>query len=48
MPQNPCLIATKSIRGDVFLFDYTRHPSVPSTAGVCNPDIRLLGHTQEG
>jgi hypothetical protein len=29
MPQNPCLIATKSPSAEVFIFDYTKHPSKP-------------------
>ena len=48
MPQNPCLIATKSISGNVFLFDYTKHPSQPSADGICNPDLILSGHSKEG
>ncbi|EPZ36662.1 putative histone-binding protein Caf1-like protein [Rozella allomycis CSF55] len=48
MPQNPCLIATRTTHGDVYVFDYTKHPSKPSINGKCNPDIILKGHTQEG
>jgi len=47
MPQNPCLIATKVVSGEVHLFDYTKHPSTPSNSAV-KPDLRLTGHTQEG
>jgi histone-binding protein RBBP4 len=47
MPQNPCLIATKTTGGDVYVFDYTKHPSKP-TNDKCTPDIRLTGHTHEG
>uniref|UniRef100_A0A8D0FW11 RB binding protein 4, chromatin remodeling factor n=1 Tax=Strix occidentalis caurina TaxID=311401 RepID=A0A8D0FW11_STROC len=32
MPQNPCIIATKTPSSDVLVFDYTKHPSKP---GVC-------------
>ena len=32
MPQNPCMIATKTPTADVLVFDYTKHPSKP---GVC-------------
>lgn len=48
MPQNPQLIATKSPSSDVFLFDYTKHPSVPGTDRTCRPQLRLRGHTKEG
>lgn len=32
MPQNPCIIATKTPSSDVLVFDYTKHPSKP---GIC-------------
>ncbi|KAI6652681.1 histone-binding protein Caf1 isoform X2-like [Oopsacas minuta] len=48
MPQNPCVIATKTPTSDVLVFDYTKHPSRPDQNGACNPDIRLRGHTKEG
>lgn len=32
MPQNPCIIATKTPSSDVLVFDYTKHPSKP---GLC-------------
>lgn len=47
MPQNPCLIATRTVSGQVHVFDYTKHPMNP-TDSVCSPDIRLAGHTKEG
>jgi len=47
MPQNPCLIATRTVQGDVLLFDYTKHPSVPNN-DVARPDLRLTGHATEG
>lgn len=48
MPQNPCLIATRTVQGDVLFFDYTKHPSNPSSLDVCKPDLRLKGHRGEG
>ena len=27
MPQNPCVIATKTPSSNVLVFDYTKHPS---------------------
>lgn len=29
MPQNPCIIATKTPTSDVLVFDYNKHPSKP-------------------
>ena len=48
MPQNPFIIATKSPSVDVFIFDMSKHPSVPSLKkGFC-PEHRCIGHTREG
>lgn len=47
MPQNPDLIATKTVMGEVYVFDRTKHPSQP-TNDVCKPDITLRGQTKEG
>ena len=32
MPQNQCVIATKTPTSDVLIFDYTKHPSKPGNA----------------
>ncbi|CAJ1083755.1 histone-binding protein RBBP4 isoform X1 [Xyrichtys novacula] len=48
MPQNPCIIATKTPTSDVLVFDYTKHPSKPDPSGECRPDLRLRGHQKEG
>ncbi len=48
MPQNPFLIATKTVSAEVFVFDYTKHPSKPAPNGACTPDMRLTGHRTEG
>uniref|UniRef100_A0A2K5D3B5 Histone-binding protein RBBP4-like N-terminal domain-containing protein n=1 Tax=Aotus nancymaae TaxID=37293 RepID=A0A2K5D3B5_AOTNA len=48
MPQNPCIIATKTPSSDVLVFDYTKHPSKPDPSGECNPDLHLRGHQKEG
>lgn len=34
MPQNPCIIATKTPSSDVLVFDYTKHPSKPGNDGL--------------
>ena len=47
MPQNPMLLATKSISGDVYIFDITKHPSIPRNS-LCNPNYILKGHQKEG
>ncbi len=43
MPQNQCIIATKTPSSDVLIFDYTKHPSKPDPSGECNPELRLKG-----
>ncbi|VEL22015.1 unnamed protein product, partial [Protopolystoma xenopodis] len=48
MPQNPCVIATKTPSSDVLVFDYTKHPSKPDPSGKCQPELRLRGHQKEG
>jgi len=48
MPQNPDLIATKAVTGEVLIFDRTKHSSEPERGGVCKPDMRLIGQQLEG
>jgi len=48
MPHNPAIIATKTVSSEVYVFDYTKHPSKPDSNGKCQPDIRLTGHSKEG
>ncbi|XP_020271293.1 WD-40 repeat-containing protein MSI1-like isoform X2 [Asparagus officinalis] len=48
MPQNPFLIATKTVSAEVYIFDYSKHPSKPPIDGACNPDLRLKGHGSGG
>ncbi|KAJ3183973.1 Histone-binding protein rbbp4 [Gaertneriomyces sp. JEL0708] len=48
MPANPNIIATRTVSGPVYVFDRTRHTSDPDPSGVCNPEIKLVGHTKEG
>ena len=47
MPQETNIIATKTVSGEVHVFDYFKHPSEPSTDEV-KPDLKLLGHKKEG
>ena len=42
-PFNPFLIATKTVCAEVYVFDYSKHPSKPAHDGKCNPDLRLTG-----
>lgn len=47
MPQDPMIIATKAVNGNVNIFDIRKHPSIPRDT-VCRPNYILQGHTQEG
>lgn len=38
------IIATKTVSGEIDLFDYFKHPKTPVNDEV-KPDLRLLGHT---
>lgn len=42
-PFNKFLIATKTVSAEVYVFDYSKHPSKPNPDGKCNPDLRLQG-----
>jgi histone-binding protein RBBP4 len=46
MPQNPNIIATASVSGDVYLFDHTKFPDNPS--GEFRPTATLAYHTENG
>mmetsp|Transcript_11626 Transcript_11626/g.23689 ORF Transcript_11626/g.23689 Transcript_11626/m.23689 type:complete len:349 (-) Transcript_11626:183-1229(-) len=48
MPQNPYLIATKSAASEVYVFDWSKHPSKPAADGRFEPDLILKGHQKEG
>jgi len=48
MPHNSTIIATKTVSSEVYVFDYTKHPSKPDSNGKCQPDYKLTGHTKEG
>ena len=39
MPQDPLIIATKTISSTVFVFDVTKHPSTPADDAVCSPQV---------
>lgn len=48
MPQDKFIIATKTVSADVYVFDYSKHPSKPHPDGVCRPNLILKGHKTEG
>mmetsp|Transcript_181 Transcript_181/g.576 ORF Transcript_181/g.576 Transcript_181/m.576 type:complete len:425 (+) Transcript_181:177-1451(+) len=48
MPQNPAMIATKTISAEVLVFDTSKHPLRPPPGGECAPQLRLQGHKKEG
>ena len=35
------------MQAEVYVFDYSKHPSKPTPDGLCKPDIRLMGHKTE-
>ena len=41
------IVATKSPSSNVYVFDYSKHDSIPRD-NVCRPEHRCLGHTAEG
>jgi histone-binding protein RBBP4 len=45
--QDHNLIATKTVKGEVHIFNYFKHPPKPTDSQI-KPDQRLLGHTAEG
>lgn len=44
MPQNPSVVATKTVNAEVYVFDCSKHPPKPPFDGGCSPDLRLRGH----
>eukprot|EP00020_Sapocribrum_chincoteaguense_P008511 CAMPEP_0170748348 /NCGR_PEP_ID=MMETSP0437-20130122/9805_1 /TAXON_ID=0 /ORGANISM="Sexangularia sp." /LENGTH=424 /DNA_ID=CAMNT_0011087181 /DNA_START=101 /DNA_END=1372 /DNA_ORIENTATION=- len=47
-PANPSVIATKASSGVVYLWDYTKHASTPTSDGTCNPQASLTGCDADG
>ena len=47
MPQKRNIIATKTITGEVHIFDYFKHPTQPENDEV-KTQIKLAGHSKEG
>jgi len=47
MPHNKFIVATKTVGGDVLVFDTSKHPSTPADS-KCRPEIRCVGHSKEG
>ena len=48
MPDNPSVIATKTVSGQVHIYDYTKHLSQPTAGALPSPDLRLRGQSKEG
>jgi histone-binding protein RBBP4 len=42
------VIATKTISGEIHIFDYSQHQSKPESDTMIRPELRLVGHTKEG
>jgi len=47
MPQKYNIIASKTVSGEIHIFDFYKHPSRPND-NIVKPDIRLQGHNKEG
>jgi len=47
MPQNPKMVATKTVGANVCVWDLDQHPETPEDDTV-KPDMLLKGHTKEG
>ena len=47
MPQNPNIISTKTISGEIHIFDTNNHSLKPKD-NLVKPEMRLKGHEQEG
>jgi len=47
MPQNPNILASKTISSEIHIFDINKHEAVPTNNQV-NPELRLIGHEKEG
>ncbi|XP_031275692.1 WD-40 repeat-containing protein MSI1-like [Pistacia vera] len=52
MPQNTSYIATKTVSGEVHIFDHVKYPLEPAPDSVLTeqegPELRLLGHRTNG
>ena len=42
MPQDPLIIATKTVSAVVNVFDVTKHPSIPADDAGCTPQVGCL------
>lgn len=42
MPQNSCIIATKTPTSDVLVFDYTKHPAKPGGITAAAAHFKML------
>ena len=47
MPQQRNIIATKTTSGEIHIFNYHKHATVPENDEV-KPQLKLSGHTKEG
>lgn len=47
MPQKYNIIASKTVSGEIHIFDFHKHSSRPND-NIVKPEIRLQGHTKEG
>jgi histone-binding protein RBBP4 len=48
MPQTPNIIASKTVTGEVHVFNYHQHPPTPASLDQVRPEVKLTGHSAEG
>merc|ERR1719238_2321486 len=47
-PFNPVFVATKTVKGDVLVYDLSKHPDEAPSTGDSPPEVQLTGHMKEG
>jgi histone-binding protein RBBP4 len=48
MPQSHNIIATKTVSGEIHIFDQFKHPTRPTNMTEVKPNLKLSGHQREG
>ena len=48
MPSNHFIVASRGPSSEVYIFDLSKHPSIPAKDSPFQPDAVCVGHTKEG